>query len=425
MAVWRSFDITESNGLKVDAVIALKFPAYLVQHERKIVWLIHQHRSAYELWDHPRLRRPLAAGGRRRSVRDMVWQADRVALGEAKRDLHELANVQDRLWNSMRLSSDVAVPPLAAHGGAARDGTRARRRLRLPPGSPGGAEAAVPGDRGDAARAQRRPARARGLGPRRAGAPRSGAGGRASDPACRSRSASRDERLHELYLGALAVHYGPFDEDYGYVTLEGFAAHRPVVTTTDAGGPLEFVTDGETGLVTAPEPEGDRGGLRPALRRPGARRAAGRRRQRGGARPRAGAGPTSSRGCWTDAMAARAKDLARVARQAVPAAPGVGRADASAARVLRAAPAGADRRRDVLAGRAGRAAADRLLRAAPHGRRVAAGAEARGPRALVPARRVLARQQRGVPPRPVPVRVPGARARSCCTTSRSTTSCGA
>ncbi len=26
MAVWRSFDITESNGLKVDAVIALEVP---------------------------------------------------------------------------------------------------------------------------------------------------------------------------------------------------------------------------------------------------------------------------------------------------------------------------------------------------------------------------------------------------------------
>jgi hypothetical protein len=53
MAVWRSLDIAESNGLPIDAVIALKFPAYLVAHERKIVWLIHQHRSAYELWDHP------------------------------------------------------------------------------------------------------------------------------------------------------------------------------------------------------------------------------------------------------------------------------------------------------------------------------------------------------------------------------------
>jgi glycosyltransferase involved in cell wall biosynthesis len=64
-----------------------------------------------------------------------------------------------------------------------------------------------------------------------------------------------DERLHQLYLGALAVHYGPYDEDYGYVTLEGFAAHRPVMTCTDSGGPLEFVTDGETGIVTPPEPK--------------------------------------------------------------------------------------------------------------------------------------------------------------------------
>ncbi|MGZ4149716.1 MAG: glycosyltransferase, partial [Actinomycetota bacterium] len=43
--------------------------------------------------------------------------------------------------------------------------------------------------------------------------------------------------------------------DYGYVTLEGFAAERPVVTLTDSGGPLEFVTDGETGLVTEPDPK--------------------------------------------------------------------------------------------------------------------------------------------------------------------------
>jgi glycosyltransferase involved in cell wall biosynthesis len=50
------------------------------------------------------------------------------------------------------------------------------------------------------------------------------------------------------------VYYGPFDEDYGYVTIEGFAASRPVVTLTDSGGPLEFVADGETGMVVAPEP---------------------------------------------------------------------------------------------------------------------------------------------------------------------------
>ena len=63
-----------------------------------------------------------------------------------------------------------------------------------------------------------------------------------------------NERLHELYLGARAVYFGPYDEDYGYVTIEGFAAARPVVTTTDAGGPLEFVQEGVTGLIAEPDP---------------------------------------------------------------------------------------------------------------------------------------------------------------------------
>ncbi len=63
-----------------------------------------------------------------------------------------------------------------------------------------------------------------------------------------------DERLLELYAGAAAVFYAPFDEDYGYVTVEAFKCAKPVVTTVDAGGVLEFVEDGLTGLVTDPDP---------------------------------------------------------------------------------------------------------------------------------------------------------------------------
>jgi glycosyltransferase involved in cell wall biosynthesis len=33
------------------------------------------------------------------------------------------------------------------------------------------------------------------------------------------------------------------------------AAARPVITTDDAGGVLEFVEDGVTGLVTPPDPQ--------------------------------------------------------------------------------------------------------------------------------------------------------------------------
>ena len=69
-----------------------------------------------------------------------------------------------------------------------------------------------------------------------------------------------------LYAGCRAAWYAPQDEDYGYVTIESFLSRKPVVTSTDAGGPLEFVEDGVTGAVAAPEPAGARRGDRPALR---------------------------------------------------------------------------------------------------------------------------------------------------------------
>ena len=46
-----------------------------------------------------------------------------------------------------------------------------------------------------------------------------------------------DRTLLDLYAGALGVVYAPFDEDFGYVTLEAFLARKPVITATDAGGP--------------------------------------------------------------------------------------------------------------------------------------------------------------------------------------------
>ena len=63
-----------------------------------------------------------------------------------------------------------------------------------------------------------------------------------------------DEELVELFAGALAVVYAPSDEDYGYVTLQAFLAGKPVVTADDAGGVLEWVEDGVTGLVTDGSP---------------------------------------------------------------------------------------------------------------------------------------------------------------------------
>jgi glycosyltransferase involved in cell wall biosynthesis len=64
-----------------------------------------------------------------------------------------------------------------------------------------------------------------------------------------------DARMIELMAGARGILFAPYQEDYGYVTLEAFLARKPVVTASDSGGPLEFVQDGVNGFVCDPEPE--------------------------------------------------------------------------------------------------------------------------------------------------------------------------
>jgi glycosyltransferase involved in cell wall biosynthesis len=63
-----------------------------------------------------------------------------------------------------------------------------------------------------------------------------------------------DEELVALYAHARAVYYAPFDEDYGFTTVQAMQAARPVITTHDAGGTLEFVRHQHNGLVVDPTP---------------------------------------------------------------------------------------------------------------------------------------------------------------------------
>jgi glycosyltransferase involved in cell wall biosynthesis len=64
-----------------------------------------------------------------------------------------------------------------------------------------------------------------------------------------------DDQLIELYSRCLAVLFAPYQEDYGYVTLEAFLSRKPVITARDSGGTLEFVTDGVNGYVCDPTPD--------------------------------------------------------------------------------------------------------------------------------------------------------------------------
>lgn len=251
MGVWRTIDLREANGQPIDLVIAMKFPAYLIRHPRKVVWLIHQHRTAYELWDHPTFA-DLSRYADGPAIREMIHVADRLAFGEATRLFTNSENVRGRLATSLGIESEVLY-----HRSPLTDRLLEREPREL------GDYMLYP-SRFDTLKRQtlaidamisvRRGVRLIlvGAGPELDNLvkhiARAGLAGRVE-----IRERIPDDELVDLYLGALGVYFGPFDEDYGYITIEGMAAARPVVVTSDAGGPLEFAREGETGLVVEPD----------------------------------------------------------------------------------------------------------------------------------------------------------------------------
>src|SRR5262245_56644448 len=79
---WRLLDLTHVGDLPIDLVICTKFPSYAVRHPRKVVWLVHQHRQAYDWYATPLS--DFANTAEDRAVRDLLIRMDRTMLGEAR-----------------------------------------------------------------------------------------------------------------------------------------------------------------------------------------------------------------------------------------------------------------------------------------------------------------------------------------------------
>jgi glycosyltransferase involved in cell wall biosynthesis len=243
--LWRMLDLEEADGKRIDLVVATKFPSYLVRHREKRVWLVHQFRQAYEL-DGTELGQ-FGESPEDRAIRRKVQALDRVGLGEASRLFAISQNVANRVEASTGLTAEVLPHPPQAleyrcenYGDFVLSVNRLDRAKRIDllieaAASDGSLEIVIAGEGPDRERLERL-ARERGL------------NGRA-----RFTGRIDESELADLYARCLAVYYAPVDEDYGMVPLEAFLSEKPVLTTTDAGGPLEVVSDGSTGLVVTPD----------------------------------------------------------------------------------------------------------------------------------------------------------------------------
>jgi len=246
-AIWRLVDLSESNYETIDTVIATKFPTYFVRHPNKVTWLFHQHRSIYDLCGTPFSEFTDTEADVR--LRDRLIGMDTEVLAESTRLFSNARNTAARLakYNGLVAEPLYHPPPLAGalaagpFGDYALSVGRLERNKRVDLIIQALALTAHHVRLVVAGEGSHRPW--------------------LEDLALKLGVADRvtftgdidDRRLVDLYQGAFAVIFPPLDEDFGYVTLEAFLAHKPIVTTTDAGGPLEFVEDGVTGLVVAPE----------------------------------------------------------------------------------------------------------------------------------------------------------------------------
>jgi glycosyltransferase involved in cell wall biosynthesis len=236
--LWRLLDLEEADGRRVELVVATKFPSYVVRHPNKVVWLVHQFRQAYEL-DRTELGQ-FGESAEDRAIRRRVQELDRVALGEARKVFATSRNVADRLERSTGIAAEVMPHPpqeLAYRCDGYGDFVlsvgrldRAKRiDLLVEAANQGGFPVVVAGDGPDRARLES-----------------------LANGSVRFLGRVSEEELTDLYARCLAVFYAPVDEDFGMVPYEAFLAEKPVVTTTDAGGPLEVVSDRATGLVCEP-----------------------------------------------------------------------------------------------------------------------------------------------------------------------------
>jgi glycosyltransferase involved in cell wall biosynthesis len=242
--VWRLLDLSGTPDKPVELVIGTKFPSYGVRHPNKVVWLVHQFRQAYD-FDRGEFGQ-FSESPADRATRLAVERFDAVALGEARKIFTISGNVAERLERYNGLPATVLPPPPQkldfrndGYGDFVLSVNRLDRYKRIDllieaAKADPALKIVIVGDGPDRGRLEQL----------------------ASELNGRIEFTGRidGDRLVDLYAGCLAVYYAPVDEDYGMVPYEAFLSGKPVVTTFDAGGPLEVVHDGQTGVVVAPEP---------------------------------------------------------------------------------------------------------------------------------------------------------------------------
>ncbi|MEO0206717.1 MAG: glycosyltransferase family 4 protein [candidate division WOR-3 bacterium] len=243
---WRMTNLQEASEIPADIVIATKFPSYMVQHPRKIIWLFHQFRQIYD-WAGTDLgyscERVL-----QNDTRAKLIQLDNNAFNEASRIFTISRRVGSRLKKYNGFGSKVLYPfppdknnykcidydDFLLHVGRLEKNKRADLIIEALGKSTRKMEIVFVGEGSERISLQKR---AEELGIQKY---------------TRFLGWVHKPELLDLYSRAAAVLFTAFDEDFGLVSTEAFLSRKPVIATSDSGGAIEIIEDGKTGIICDP-----------------------------------------------------------------------------------------------------------------------------------------------------------------------------
>ncbi len=233
----------------VDHVIALKFPAYLIRHPRKTLWLFHQYRQAYDIFDAGQT--DISFGG----IRTLVKNADNESFQESSKIFAASEITRERLAKFNGFDAEILLPPMNDPelfiGGETGDyifaGGRIngvmRQYLLLQALSQAGGNvkliiAGPPDTPADGEKLVQIVAHL-GLGDR-----------------VKLDLRFLPRKTYAQYVnGAAAIAYLPSDEDsFNYIEMEAALAGKALISTTDSSGVLGLVKHEETGWVAEATP---------------------------------------------------------------------------------------------------------------------------------------------------------------------------
>lgn len=236
-----------------DRVIAFKFPAYCICHRYKTLWMFHQFRQVYELYNEEGGIQDTQEG---EAIRDIITEIDNCDIGSAYQVYVNAEEVSNRLRRYNGIPSTILSPPLLNADNYYSDEqgdylyypsrVTALKRQHL----------AIEAMRYVKSNVKLVIA------------------GKCSEPEYETLlyQLIKDYHLENkvqyenrwvddgekiaMIAKSLALVYIPYLEDScGFVTYEGFYSSRPVLTCYDSGGTKEFIEEGVSGYFAEPTPE--------------------------------------------------------------------------------------------------------------------------------------------------------------------------